>query len=45
VFDARKLQETGVIVHVKLPDANITPDFIKEYNKANPVQAAAAPSK
>jgi Skp family chaperone for outer membrane proteins len=45
VFDARKLQETGVIVHVKLPDANITPDFIREYNKANPVQAAAAPSK
>ncbi|MCI0523716.1 MAG: OmpH family outer membrane protein [Acidobacteria bacterium] len=45
VFDARKLQETGVIVHVKLPDANITPDFIKEYNKANPVQAAAAPAK
>jgi Skp family chaperone for outer membrane proteins len=45
VFDARRLQETGVIVYVKLPDANITPDFIKEYNKANPVQAAAAPSK
>lgn len=45
VFDARRLQETGVIVHVKLPDANITPDFIREYNKANPVQAAAAPSK
>jgi len=45
VFDARRLQETGVIVHVKLPDANITPDFIREYNKANPVQAAAAPAK
>lgn len=45
VFDARRLQDTGVIVHVKLPEANITPDFIKEYNKANPVQAAAAPSK
>ncbi len=45
VFDVRRLQETGVIVHVKLPDANITADFIKEYNKANPVQAAAAPSK
>jgi Skp family chaperone for outer membrane proteins len=45
VFDVRRLQETGVIVHVKMPDANITADFIKEYNKANPVQAAAAPSK
>jgi outer membrane protein len=45
VFDARRLQDTGVIVHVKLPDANITQDFVKEYNKANPVQAAAAPAK
>jgi Skp family chaperone for outer membrane proteins len=42
VFDARRLQETGIIVYVKLPEANITADFIKEYNKANPVQAAAS---
>jgi Skp family chaperone for outer membrane proteins len=45
VFDARRLQDTGVIVHVKLPDANITQGFVKEYNQANPAQAAAAPAK
>ncbi len=32
VFDARRLQETGIIVYVKSPDANITADFVKEYN-------------
>ncbi len=40
VFDARRLQETGIIVYVKLPEANITADFVKEYNRANPVQSA-----
>ncbi len=41
VYDARRLQETGVAVYVN-PAANITADFIKEYNKANPVQATAS---
>ncbi|HKQ80096.1 MAG TPA: OmpH family outer membrane protein [Blastocatellia bacterium] len=40
VFDARRLQETGVVVYAA-PIANITRDFISEYNKANPVQTAA----
>ena len=44
VFDARRLQDTGVVVYVG-PTANITKDFITEYNKANPVQTAANPSK
>jgi Skp family chaperone for outer membrane proteins len=44
VFEARRLQETGVVVYVA-PGSNITADFIKEYNKANPQQAAAAPAK
>ena len=44
VFDARRLQETGVVVYV-VPPANITKDFITEYNKANPVQTAANPTK
>jgi Skp family chaperone for outer membrane proteins len=40
VFDANRLQETGVVVF--LPQtANITRDFISEYNKANPVQTPA----
>ncbi|MCG3163012.1 MAG: hypothetical protein JMDDDDMK_04389 [Acidobacteria bacterium] len=44
VFDARRLQETGVVVYAA-PAANITKTFVSEYNKANPVQAAAAPAK
>ncbi len=44
VFDARRLQETGVVVFAD-PAANITNDFVSEYNKVNPVQTAAAPSK
>ncbi|MFN8002850.1 MAG: hypothetical protein U0X75_17750 [Acidobacteriota bacterium] len=40
VFDARRLQETGMVVYAAAT-ANITDDFIKEYNKANPVQAAS----
>jgi Skp family chaperone for outer membrane proteins len=44
VFDARRLQDTGVVVYVA-PPANITKDFISEYNKANPVQTAANPAK
>lgn len=39
VFDGRALQETGVIIYAA-PAANITDDFIKEYNKANPAQTA-----
>jgi Skp family chaperone for outer membrane proteins len=41
VFDARRLQESRIIVYAAAA-ANITDDFINEYNKANP---AAAPSK
>ncbi len=44
VFDARRLQETQVVVYAA-PLANITRDFITEYNKANPGQAAASPAK
>ena len=44
VFDARRLQDTGVVVY--FPTAsNITKDLISEYNKANPVQTAANPTK
>jgi Skp family chaperone for outer membrane proteins len=39
VFDGRALQETGVIIYA-VPAANITDDFIKEYNKAYPAQTA-----
>ena len=42
VFDARRLQDTGVVVYA-IPTSNITKDFISEYNKANP--AAANPTK
>jgi Skp family chaperone for outer membrane proteins len=38
IFDARRLQETGVIVYAA-PSANITEDFIKAYNAANPLPA------
>jgi Skp family chaperone for outer membrane proteins len=41
VYDGRALQETGVIIYAA-PAANITVDFIKEYNKAYPAQAASA---
>jgi len=44
VFDARRLQDTGVVVYAA-PMSNITKDFISEYNKANPVQTAASPKK
>jgi Skp family chaperone for outer membrane proteins len=44
VFDARRLQDTGVVVYAAQA-SNITKDFISEYNKANPVQTAANPAK
>jgi Skp family chaperone for outer membrane proteins len=44
LFDARRLQDTGVAVYLP-PAANITKDLISEYNKANPVQTAANPTK
>ncbi len=42
VFDMRRLQETRLVVHAA-DAANITEDFIKEYNKSNP-SSAPAPS-
>lgn len=41
VFDARRLQETNIVIYA-LPSANITENFIKEYNKAYPTPAVAA---
>ncbi len=41
VFDARKLQETSMVVYAA-PSANITDDFIKEYNKANSTPSPSA---
>ncbi|MGH9844738.1 MAG: OmpH family outer membrane protein [Blastocatellia bacterium] len=41
VFDAGRLRETGLVVYAAAA-ANITDDFIKDYNKAYPAQAAAA---
>jgi outer membrane protein len=41
VFDARKLQETGIGVYAA-PGANVTEDFIREYNKVNPSPTAAS---
>jgi Skp family chaperone for outer membrane proteins len=41
VFDARRLQETGLVVYAS-PTANITESFVKAYNQANPAPAAAA---
>jgi Skp family chaperone for outer membrane proteins len=41
VFDANRLRETGVVVYAA-STANITNDFIAEYNKANPAPAATA---
>lgn len=43
VFDLRRLQETRIVVYAA-DAANITEDFIKEYNKANPSTAAAVPT-
>lgn len=43
VFDIGRLQETGSALYAA-PAANITEDFVKEYNKVNPVAAAAAPA-
>ncbi|MEO6724963.1 MAG: OmpH family outer membrane protein [Blastocatellia bacterium] len=40
VYDGRALQETGIIIYAA-PAANATDDFIKEYNKAYPAQAAS----
>ncbi len=44
VFDGRQLQETGVVIYADAK-ANITEDFMKEYNKANPAPAGAASAK
>jgi len=41
VFDIGRLQETGAALYAA-PQANITDDFIKEYNKANPSGSAPA---
>jgi outer membrane protein len=41
VFDVGRLQETGVALYAA-PGTNITEDFVKEYNKANPTPTAAA---
>ena len=44
VFDGRELQETGIVIYADCK-ANITEDFMKEYNKANPAPAGAASAK
>lgn len=44
VFDGRQLQETGIVIYAD-GKANITEDFMKEYNKANPAPAGAASAK
>ncbi len=44
VFDGRALQETGIVVYAAAA-ANITEDFVKEYNKAYPAPAGAAAAK
>jgi outer membrane protein len=44
VFDGRALQETGIVIYAAAT-ANITEDFIKEYNKAYPAPAGAASAK
>jgi outer membrane protein len=43
VFDIGRLQETGSALYVH-PSANITEDFVREYNKANPMPATAPPA-
>src|SRR5262245_2940522 len=37
VFDANRLRDTGIVVYAAAA-ANITEDFVTEYNKANPVK-------
>lgn len=44
VFDGRQLQETGIVIYADAK-ANITEDFMKDYNKANPAPAGAASNK
>jgi Skp family chaperone for outer membrane proteins len=41
VFDARRLQETGIVVYASYA-ANITDHFIEAYNKLHPFPAAGA---
>jgi outer membrane protein len=41
VLEAGKLRETGLVIFA-VPTAFITDDFVKEYNKANPVSPTAA---
>ncbi len=41
VLEAGKLRESGLVIYAAQA-AFITDDFVKEYNKANPVPAAAA---
>ena len=41
VLEASKLRETGLVIYAAAT-AFITDDFVKEYNKANPVPATAA---
>jgi Skp family chaperone for outer membrane proteins len=41
VFDASRLRETQLVVYADAR-TNITEDFVKEYNKANPAPAATA---
>lgn len=41
VFDAQRLRESQIVVYAAAI-ANITDDFIKEYNKAHPAPAATA---
>ncbi len=42
VFDIGRLQETGAALYVA-PAANITEDFVKEYNKVYPMPSAGTP--
>lgn len=44
VFDGRALQETGIVIYAAAA-ANITEDFVKEYNKAYPAPAGAASAR
>lgn len=43
LFDGRKLMESNIIVHIA-ESANITDNFMNEYNKANPSTGGAAPT-
>jgi outer membrane protein len=40
VFDARRLQDTNIVVYAAA-NANVTEDFVKEYNLANPFKPQA----